>query len=156
MLTKTEKKDALQSFIDARNHLIRVMELDGKSIDEMLQTINTSLYDIGPIIVENRRKAREGMSMKLNEKQKQIAWGAWVDHYDENSNAIGVYAAVAAVLEAQRFKDSPKALSFHDWWTSQGRFIDPDTEDVPWFDKREALAEYAWDAAMRQSEEMCS
>jgi hypothetical protein len=25
---------------------------------------------------------------------------------------------------------------FEKWWQEDGRMIDPDTEDVPWFDKR--------------------
>ncbi len=47
-----------------------------------------------------------------------------------------------------------KDREFTKWWRRDGIMFDPDTEDVPWFDKREGLAEYAWDAAMRQSEEM--
>lgn len=35
---------------------------------------------------------------------------------------------------------------FDEWWDKKGRFIDPDTEDVPWFDKRKELSEYAFDA----------
>jgi hypothetical protein len=34
---------------------------------------------------------------------------------------------------------------FEKWWSEQGRFLDPDTEDVPWYDKREALAHLAFD-----------
>lgn len=33
---------------------------------------------------------------------------------------------------------------FESWWTSDGRFIDPDTSDVPWFDKRKELAALAF------------
>lgn len=34
-----------------------------------------------------------------------------------------------------------KPLSaFEEWWSREGRFIDPDTEDVPWFDKRKVLS----------------
>lgn len=40
---------------------------------------------------------------------------------------------------------------FEEWWLRNGQFIDPDTSDVPWFDKRRALAESAFDAAMAQS-----
>ena len=46
---------------------------------------------------------------------------------------------------AQR-TDGVTPIPFHDWWISQGKFIDPDTEDVPWYDKREALCEAAYDA----------
>ncbi len=31
--------------------------------------------------------------------------------------------------------------TFEKWWADEGRFYDPDTEDVPWFDKRKDLAE---------------
>lgn len=37
---------------------------------------------------------------------------------------------------------------FEDWWQADGKFIDPDTSDVPWFDKRKALAALAFEAAM--------
>lgn len=33
---------------------------------------------------------------------------------------------------------------FRAWWNTEGVFYDPDTEDVPWFDKRRELAEYAF------------
>lgn len=41
--------------------------------------------------------------------------------------------------------------AFAKWWEREGRFLDPDFSDVPWFDKREALAEMAFNAAMAQS-----
>lgn len=34
--------------------------------------------------------------------------------------------------------------AFETWWEKDGRFYDPDTEDVPWFDKRKDLAEIAF------------
>lgn len=37
--------------------------------------------------------------------------------------------------------------NFDEWWDSKGRFLDPDTDDVPWFDKRKELARYAYEAA---------
>lgn len=37
--------------------------------------------------------------------------------------------------------------AFEKWWSDEGIYIDPDTSDVPWFDKRKELCEYAWDAA---------
>lgn len=39
-------------------------------------------------------------------------------------------------------------MNFDDWWTETGRCLDPDTDDVPWFDKRRGLAEYAFDAGL--------
>lgn len=41
--------------------------------------------------------------------------------------------------------------NFDEWWARVGRSIDPDTSDVPWEDKRRALAEAAFDAAIAQS-----
>jgi hypothetical protein len=41
------------------------------------------------------------------------------------------------------------SLKFDAWWQQDGRGYDPDTEDVPWFDKRKGLAEYAFDAGRR-------
>lgn len=40
---------------------------------------------------------------------------------------------------------------FDEWWNRDGRFYDPDTTDVPWYDKRKALAERAFHAASAQS-----
>lgn len=37
-----------------------------------------------------------------------------------------------------------KPSNFDDWWEKDGKFYDPDWSDVPWFDKRKDLAEYAW------------
>jgi hypothetical protein len=36
---------------------------------------------------------------------------------------------------------------FQIWWMKDGAYYDPDTEDIPWFDKRKELAAYAWNAA---------
>jgi hypothetical protein len=38
-------------------------------------------------------------------------------------------------------------MLFENWWEEEGRFIDPDTSDVPWFDKRKELAGLAFVAA---------
>lgn len=35
---------------------------------------------------------------------------------------------------------------FDTWWSDDGQYLDPDTSDVPWFDKRRSLAEAAYDA----------
>ena len=37
--------------------------------------------------------------------------------------------------------------AFMDWWISDGQYIDPDSADVSWFDKRRELALLAWIAA---------
>lgn len=39
-----------------------------------------------------------------------------------------------------------RSTPFDEWWESKGKFFDPDTSDVPWFDKRKDLAEYAFRA----------
>jgi hypothetical protein len=33
---------------------------------------------------------------------------------------------------------------FDKWWESSGKYYDPDTDDVPWFDKRKELASVAF------------
>ena len=38
---------------------------------------------------------------------------------------------------------------FDKWWQEDGRMLDPDTEDVPWFDKRQALADLAFEAGIK-------
>ena len=38
-------------------------------------------------------------------------------------------------------------MNFDEWWNREGQFYDPDTEDVPWYDKRKAIAEKAWEVA---------
>lgn len=40
---------------------------------------------------------------------------------------------------------------FEDWWSRDGKFIDPDTSDVPWFDKRKGLAAQAFEAGLALS-----
>lgn len=35
-------------------------------------------------------------------------------------------------------------LRFEKWWGESGRYIDPDTDDVPWFDKRKELCAVAF------------
>lgn len=39
---------------------------------------------------------------------------------------------------------------FESWWSNGGRFIDPDSADVPWFDKRKGLAGYAFFAGAQK------
>lgn len=41
---------------------------------------------------------------------------------------------------------------FQLWWDREGKSFDPDTSDVPWEDKRKALAEKAFDVAMAISQ----
>jgi hypothetical protein len=39
-------------------------------------------------------------------------------------------------------------VGFEKWWQEEGRRLDPDTSDVPWFDKRQGLAELAFEAGI--------
>jgi hypothetical protein len=41
--------------------------------------------------------------------------------------------------------------AFEEWWNREGQFLDPDTSEVPWFDKRKSLAEMAFEKATAQS-----
>ena len=36
-----------------------------------------------------------------------------------------------------------------EWWRSEGIYIDPDTEDVDWYDKRSELAQIAFIAGYK-------
>ncbi len=49
---------------------------------------------------------------------------------------------------------------FQEWWSEDGRYIDPDTDDVPWFDKRGGLAQFAFiagfNAALPAIVEQCA
>lgn len=40
---------------------------------------------------------------------------------------------------------------FEEWWSRAGQYVDPDTSDVPWSDKRKGLAAAAFAAAFAQS-----
>lgn len=50
----------------------------------------------------------------------------------------------------KKFADRDGNL-FDDWWHRDGQYIDPDTSEVPWFDKRKALARMSFEAAMAAS-----
>ena len=39
-----------------------------------------------------------------------------------------------------------------EWWKSDGVYIDPDTEDVDWFDKRRELAQIAFIAGYKNAQ----
>ncbi len=38
--------------------------------------------------------------------------------------------------------------AFEKWWEEAGQYYDPDSSDVPWFDKRKELAREAFNAAV--------
>lgn len=57
-------------------------------------------------------------------------------------------------IEAVKLRDQMIAEMFADWWKAYGRSIDPDTEDVPWYDKREGLAGMAFIAGYRKAMEL--
>ena len=40
-------------------------------------------------------------------------------------------------------------VGFETLCQEEGKSLDPDTEDVPWFDKRKGLAELAFDAGIK-------
>jgi hypothetical protein len=39
-------------------------------------------------------------------------------------------------------------MTFDEWWDNDGKYYDPDWDDIPWYDKRKSLAEYAWHRAL--------
>lgn len=66
--------------------------------------------------------------------------------------ALGIVAQGVLVLDEKRraalaaHRGGEGWRDFDTWWLAEGRFLDPDTEDVPWFDKRKGLAELAFRA----------
>lgn len=40
-----------------------------------------------------------------------------------------------------------------EWWRTEGIYIDPDTEDVDWYDKRAELAQMAYIAGYKRGTE---
>lgn len=47
---------------------------------------------------------------------------------------------------------SPESLAI-EWWKADGLYIDPDTEDVDWYDKRRELAQIAFVAGYQKAME---
>jgi len=43
-----------------------------------------------------------------------------------------------------------------EWWRTDGVYIDPDTEDVDWFDKRAELAQIAFAAGVKYARSAAS
>lgn len=89
-----------------------------------------------------------GELTREQKKRAQIAWGnaRGTGEGVEAVYAAGMADARAALAQPQGIVSTASPIPFEDWWASQGRSIDPDTEDVPWFDKRKGLAEAAYDA----------
>jgi len=52
--------------------------------------------------------------------------------------------AEAELAAPKLTKENTMLVGFDKWWQEDGRMLDPDTEDVPWFDKRKELAELAF------------
>ena len=75
------------------------------------------------------------------ERAQDQLWSTWQKRVKAYNLLV---AAVVRAPESAPVSTTP--IPFEDWWASQGRCIDPDTEDVPWFDKRKGLAEAAYDA----------
>lgn len=98
------------------------------------------------------------MTAPLDEKAIEIALGCYSEGgcagLDERERREVVTDIISAYLAASPSPSMEMEVvaTFQDWWNSDGRFLDPDTSDVPWFDKREALAEYAYDAALSQAQ----
>ena len=44
--------------------------------------------------------------------------------------------------------------SAEEWWRADGVYIDPDTEEVDWFDKRRELAQLAFIAGFNKATEV--
>lgn len=70
--------------------------------------------------------------------------------YSQATCDMVIAALNTPVAEAEGKPDPARALVkkavFADWWSDEGQYLDPDTDDVPWFDKRRGLAEMAFHA----------
>lgn len=49
-------------------------------------------------------------------------------------------------------KRNERDEAFEQWWQADGRFYDPDTEGVSWFDKRKELAAVAFQAGVKEEQ----
>lgn len=56
------------------------------------------------------------------------------------------------LLEGKMEKRNVMNADFMEWWQRDGKFYDPDTEDVDWFDKRVELAEYTFTRARLEAD----
>lgn len=87
--------------------------------------------------------------MTATEKRLREALECLVDDCDTDATRLSVVNARAAISESVERTMCQDEIDFESWWSDHGRFIDPDTEDVDWFDKRKELAGYAFLAARR-------
>lgn len=55
-------------------------------------------------------------------------------------------STAAALFLEMMDRDALLSMPFDEWWGSVGRFYDPDTADVDWYDKRKELADLAFSA----------
>jgi len=49
--------------------------------------------------------------------------------------------------------DGRATMLFEFWWEDTGKYLDPDIDDVPWFDKRKELAGLAYVAGRKSAKE---
>ena len=101
-----------------------------------LETISADLLDEIVVAVINAGRTDEEKRWSTSGHQ------ACVDEIVRRINKMG---------EERRSEASPSQpappTQFDDWWQKDGKFFDPDFSEVPWYDKREQLAEYAWHRA---------
>lgn len=69
--------------------------------------------------------------------------GSWPDEWEPKD-----VTEIAQIIAAH--VPQPTEQEFDVWWEKDGKFFDPDTADVPWYDKRKFLAEYAWHRARQE------
>ncbi|MCU1301988.1 MAG: hypothetical protein JWQ87_2272 [Candidatus Sulfotelmatobacter sp.] len=78
----------------------------------------------------------------LNSASVQLDWVSFRRGFDAGAKSV----VAAPQLEKETPPDPSTVLTddFDAWWAKDGRYYDPDTSDVPWYDKRKGLAEYAY------------
>jgi hypothetical protein len=89
-------------------------------------------------------KLRRTLEMQANIMRDPVRTGAW-EGADRVANAFASAAEKVAEIEGT-VTQKQVAQDFDDWWSLDGQYIDPDTDDVPWFDKRRGLAMAAFQA----------
>lgn len=67
---------------------------------------------------------------------------------DTREKSIAAWNALMSPYPEDTTRSDKSEEHFDAWWSQEGQYLDPDTDDVPWFDKRQGLAAFAFQAGM--------
>lgn len=82
----------------------------------------------------------------LNEGGYSFVWVGVPPEISDPEN-YDVHEVTISLALKSKPSHSTEAV-FDAWWSADGMYIDPDTDDVPWFDKRRGLAMAAFQAGL--------